>query len=546
MFDTEWSDQQKTIFDWFREGTGHLVVRARAGTGKTTTIVQAILHAPEEKILMAAFNKRIQEELNARLRNNRATAKTLHALGFMFVKRNWPDVAVDSSGERAEGLIRLAIWEMFKELYPDATKPAKIENVEFPDAVVRLGAKILNSARDTAPFAVTEDEVIDVIYEQDHVPEVYLESQGWTCAVLARLTLKAMELALVRTRMIDFADMVYLPLRADWVRGTYDLVCVDEAQDMNIGQLALAMRVCKKGGRIAVIGDDRQAIYGFRGADSNSLDRLKKELNAQEMGLTTTYRCSLKVVEYASRLVPDLQPCAAARPGDISSINATDLHKQVQPGDFVLSRTNAALTKACLALIRSGVRAKIVGRDIGQRLANIARKLKAKDVNDFYAKLGAWARKEIDRAKRAGRPGRVQLITDQADTLRALLFGISNDLKPLFDRIEDMFGDPSVAYVKCSSVHRIKGLEAECVYVLQDTLYPSKWSAKGAKGKKNQEEENIEYVAVTRSKNLLIWVNGFNPKKGSSAPSPWEDERFQRSWADEVDEDDEVDLGLSN
>jgi superfamily I DNA/RNA helicase len=199
-----------------------------------------------------------------------------------------------------------------------------------------------------------------------------------------------------------------------------------------------------------------------------------------------------------------------------------------------------------LALIRSGVRAKIVGRDIGQRLANIARKLKAKDVNDFYAKLGAWARKEIDRAKRAGRPGRVQLITDQADTLRALLFGISDDLKPLFDRIEDMFGDPSVAYVKCSSVHRIKGLEAECVYVLQDTLYPSKWAAKGAKGKKNQEEENIEYVAVTRSKNLLIWVNGFNPKKGSSAPSPWEDERFQRSWADEVDEDDEVDLGLSN
>jgi DNA helicase-2/ATP-dependent DNA helicase PcrA len=533
MFDTEWSDQQKEIFAWFRDGgRGNLVVRARAGTGKTTTIVQAIVYAPEEKILMAAFNKRIQEELNSRIRNRRAQAKTLHALGLYFVKRNWPDVVVDTSGERADGLVRRALFSMFSELYPDANKPEKIEDVEFNETVVRLGAKILTSSRDVAPFATTEAEILDVVYDFDHVPEIYLEAQGWTCPVLARVALRAMELALLPTKTIDFADMIYLPLRQDWVQGTYDLVCVDEAQDMNIGQLTLATRVCKPGGRIAVIGDDRQAIYGFRGADSNSLDRLKKELNAKELGLTTTYRCSRQVVDYAVTLVPDIQVSATALLGAITLVQATELHKLVRPGDFVLSRSNAPLTKACLALIRQGVRAKIVGRDIGQRLTNIAKKLRAHDVRSFYEKLGEWARKEIDRAKKANRKGRIQLICDQADTLRALLFGI-DDLSALFLRIEDMFGDPSAAFVKCSSVHRAKGLEAERVFVLQDTLYPGKWA------KDAVEEQNIEYVAVTRSKDQLFWVNGFNPKKRHATPPVWEDDRWKRSWSEDEDDDDD-------
>jgi superfamily I DNA/RNA helicase len=47
-----WSPQQDAIFDWFRSGQGHLVVRARAGTGKTTTILQGIHHAPEDAILV--------------------------------------------------------------------------------------------------------------------------------------------------------------------------------------------------------------------------------------------------------------------------------------------------------------------------------------------------------------------------------------------------------------------------------------------------------------------------------------------------------------
>ena len=54
----------------------------------------------------------------------------------------------------------------------------------------------------------------------------------------------------------------------------------------------------------------------------------------------------------------------------------------------------------------------------------------------------------------------------------------------------------------CSSVHKAKGLEADQVFVLAETLY--------AKFGKRSEEENIAYVAITRAKKSLVWVEGVN------------------------------------
>lgn len=518
-----WSTQQQDIFDWFKSGTGNLLVRARAGTGKTTTILKAIDFAKDEKILLAAFNKRVAEELNQRLRNRRASAKTLHSVGFSFINRHWHGVQVDSSGDRADRLVTQAAREILAEIFPNASD----KSLEMPVPVLRLASKIFTSTRDVSPFAHSIDDVTDVMFALDQLPELYMEDQGWTVETLAQVTLKAMELALAKDTHIDFADMIYIPLRRDWVKGIYDLVCIDEAQDMNDGQLELARRVCKPDGRVVVIGDDRQAIYSFRGADSNSLDRLKKELNAFELGLTTTYRCPQDVVDYAACLVPDIRARSGAPKGSITSISSTELAAAVRPGDFVLSRSNAALVKACLALLRANIRAQIVGRDIGQRLANIAKKLNAKDVVHFHSRLKDWTNKEIDRARRADRKARIQLVLDQAETLKTLLMGISR-IEQLFDRIEELFGDPTATYVICSTVHRAKGSEANTVYVLQDTLYTMG---------KSIEEQNIEYVAVTRSKDKLIWVNGFNPRKKRKPEETVYDNGVER-YEDLVDPDD--------
>src|SRR5436190_1062056 len=99
-----WSAQQTDIFNWFKDGQGHLVVRARAGTGKTTTILEGVVHAPEPRILLCAFNKRIQEELQNRLSNPAAQAKTLHSVGYAALRRYWEGLRIATGHTRAFSL----------------------------------------------------------------------------------------------------------------------------------------------------------------------------------------------------------------------------------------------------------------------------------------------------------------------------------------------------------------------------------------------------------------------------------------------------------
>ena len=85
-----WSEQQQAIFKAFREPAGHVLVRARAGCAKTTTSLEGVKQAPERRILVAAFNKLIADEANARLvGQDRVKAKTLHALGMGYIKSAW-------------------------------------------------------------------------------------------------------------------------------------------------------------------------------------------------------------------------------------------------------------------------------------------------------------------------------------------------------------------------------------------------------------------------------------------------------------------------
>jgi DNA helicase-2/ATP-dependent DNA helicase PcrA len=228
MTTKQWSAQQEAIFNWFATGTGHLVVRARAGTGKTTTIIEATNHAPENRILLAAFNKKIAQELTQRLRNPKAEAKTLHGVGFSCVLRNWNGVQVDE--ERGMRLAR------------------KVVTDDVPDEIVALIKKLASRCKGTCPFPRDVEELIEEAEDADLVPDEQYEENGWNARFVAEKAMAAMELACQRDNTIDFDDMVFVPLRNKWVFGRWELVVVDEAQDMNAAQLLLAQRSCKRGG----------------------------------------------------------------------------------------------------------------------------------------------------------------------------------------------------------------------------------------------------------------------------------------------------------
>src|SRR3990167_1251331 len=101
-----WSPQQLAIFKACKDTRANLVVEALAGTGKTTTMVGATNYLGGTTLL-CAFNKRIADELKAKIGENQYKhVSTLHALGLRLIKRIMPNVEVsDPPHERG---LRLA------------------------------------------------------------------------------------------------------------------------------------------------------------------------------------------------------------------------------------------------------------------------------------------------------------------------------------------------------------------------------------------------------------------------------------------------------
>lgn len=507
-----WSEQQRTIFDWFKRGHGNLVVRARAGTGKTTTIIEALDHAPEKRILLTAFNKRIQLELESRLRNPHASAKTLHALGFAAIQRAWRGgFGADPKLERERARAALgkemtydrcqavvALVSAAKNLYAFTQGALPLEALARPALTSQQLLALHPTLARLAQLATRKE----LLPDRDPNPEDVM-----------RIVVKAAARVLEESktpradRRISFDDMVYVPLACDLVRPSYDMVVVDEAQDMNDCQLAIAQKACRPGGRIALVGDDRQAIYGFRGADSNALDRLKTELSASELGLNYTYRCGKKIVAAAQRIVSDIWAPETAHDGAVDYCMESQLSDLVQPGDFVLSRKNAPLMKTCLRLLRAGIPAKIEGTDLGRELATVVKNLSAATVNELCQKVVRWSEARVKKLEIQYKNEPQELlvlkgqVTDKRDTLLALTVGaasvgeIERRCTTLFDDAEGPTAKRTVAV--CSSVHKAKGLEADRVFLLSWTFSDDE-----------VEERNIRYVAITRARYNLTWVTG--------------------------------------
>lgn len=477
-----WSDEQNAIFDWFEHGTKNLVIRARAGTGKTTTAKEGFTRAPDERMLYAVFNKRNQVEAQSKISDPRVEVKTLHSVGFACLARFWSKIQPDDSVET------------------DRVKD--IAGADCPDEVISAVLKIVGFLKNCFLEPAIGD-AMEIIEQRDIFAEgcERAEKGSWNSSKLADASLAVLELSKSRDPLnrISFNDMVWLPVVLNLVRPMFDLVLVDEAQDMNLPQLVMAQRASR--GRVCVVGDDRQCIYGFRGAVQDGLNMMRQALSADEVRLTTTYRCPKSVVELAAKLVPDYCAASTAPQGLVDSIGEQQLAKHAKIGDVVLSRTNAQLMPLCLGLLRRNIPARIEGRDIGKQLVGIVRKLKSKSVPDFLEKLNRWENKMLSRArKRKNADDIIQQVRDQAGTLAAVAEGL-NSVSMVEERILSLFQDsdkgsrPAVLF---STVHKAKGMEWHRVFILRETFLK----------RKTQEEENIYYVALTRSRHHLTFIGG--------------------------------------
>ena len=95
----KWSSYQKAVFKDVSDGQGHTFVEATAGSGKSTTLIESLNYIPSnDSWLLVAFNKKIANELKLRAPQSfNGSVRTLHSLGLKVLKKQFPNVDVDSN-----------------------------------------------------------------------------------------------------------------------------------------------------------------------------------------------------------------------------------------------------------------------------------------------------------------------------------------------------------------------------------------------------------------------------------------------------------------
>lgn len=480
----EWSALQEAVFADAEHGTGHTFVLARAGTGKTTTITEAARRC-RGSALVAAFSRDIAAEMKRRKPRRGVRVSTWHSYGLGALRKGLGPFTIDA--DKTSILLDQGTESAGKPPLDRATKGALRKACSLAKATLsftdeQIGDLIADYGID---FLAGKDPKDAADAQRAH--DRFVQQVRWLLVRSRKVT-----------KIIDFDDMIWLPLVLRLRVPTFRTVFVDEAQDLNRCQIALARRAAGSKGRIIAVGDDRQAIYRFRGADENAVTRIITSLDAKVLPLSITYRCAKAIVEHVSPYVPDYEAHAGNCEGQVLYESETLLPTLAEPGDFVLSRTNAPLITACLNLVRAGVPAVVRGRDVGAKLMTVIDASEAASVAELAAWCAAWADREKQRVIASNPDADTETIDQTRDCIAALSEGAAN-VDEVRRRTREMFSDADDSQrVVCSSTHKAKGLERDRVFLLEGTFLTPRDSPA-----EQQEEENLYYVSCTRAKHSL-------------------------------------------
>lgn len=461
----------------------HAIIEAVAGSGKTTTLVEALKRTKHAAIFLA-FNKSIAEELKRRVPRN-VQARTFHSLCFKPVLEAVG--AKDINADKIKQLTKLSLPMFDHGLYGAFVR--RLVGLARNDG---LGA--LRDASSEAFYAIVEQHDIQLEHEDASIEKGIQYAQ------------RILELS-NESKEIDFDDLLYFAVLKGIKLPTFQWVFVDEAQDTNAIQRAILRKILAPGGRLVAVGDPAQAIYGFRGADSNALDLISEAFSpCLRLPLSVTYRCPTSVVEKAKAYVPQIEACEGAPAGSVEDLGLKWLLTDLGSHDIVVCRNTKPLLDLGYRLMQAKIPLRILGREIGEGLVSLIRKCDGgTGFDDFLLALERWREREVQRAIAKGNDAKAEAIDDKAGAVTVLSGGLpENDrtTDALIRIIQSLFTD-SNSRVTLSTIHKAKGLESNTVWWLAPSLCPSRWAKKPWQ---QQQERNLCYVAITRAKERLVLI----------------------------------------
>jgi len=515
---------QKDIFDFVLKDNRNLVVSAVAGSGKTTTLLKSLDLIPfEYSVLFLAFNKSIVDELIERVpKKSNIHLKTLHKFGYGTIRKNF-DSNLDPlkyrsivwnvidflSGKKENSIDKYKFDEEHLNYCNQLSEYFKSNEIDYSKFVTDI-VNLCNLSRlhlvnfDIKPIGVGE------INRLSEIHSISNQDGESTCAWYLS------KLGIFYKSEVDHTDQIYLPNILNLPTETYDFVFIDECQDLNSCQRMLMQKALKPNtGRFIAVGDPKQAIYAFAGADHESYEKLKSIPNTLELPLSYTYRCAPQILN----LVRHLNPAIIAHPKNKKGkVLETFSYKDLQDGDMVLCRNTFPIVSLCIKLLSEEKKSYIIGSDIGKSLITLIESSRNKTqeftMENVLCSLLKQKEKMIEKImssqtmkkSEASEDSQVVIFSEKIQVIEALSNNIE-DPNVVIEKIQKIFADDKKNGICLSTIHKSKGLEAERVFIIHPELIPSKFATLPWQV---EQERNLEYVAYTRAKTTLGFINDFD------------------------------------
>jgi DNA helicase-2/ATP-dependent DNA helicase PcrA len=493
--------EQDAILKAVRETKDSLLIKAYAGTGKTTTLEMIARATPLKPSLALAFNVKIKKELERRFPKH-YTVLTMNGLGHRAWTRTIgkqpsvePSKVYDTLKRMAPDLqLQQDEWSVVSSIVRGARHAGLVPN--------NLAANFTGLVPDTYD---SWESIADGVYLDisDHI--VYAARR-----VLNELISQSF------AGVLDYDDQIYMPCLFGGVFPKFSIVLVDEAQDLSPLNHIQVRRVATD--RIIVCGDPRQAIYAFRGADSSSMETMRAMREKwQDLPLSTTFRCPKVIVERQQSHAPGYNAAPSAPSGFVHSFPTEsqwtfeDIEKLASGQDIaILCRNNAPIIAAALRIIRTGRGCTVLGSEIGKSLVTLSKKILPADdtpAENCLKRIVEWEKAETSVARANEKEERVAIIKDKAECLIAVFeSGGAKNARELRAKITSMFQEGSLK-ITLATGHKSKGLEWPIVVHLDPHRVPSKFAQRAmidGNPIPMEQDLNLRYVIETRVQRGLI------------------------------------------
>jgi DNA helicase-2/ATP-dependent DNA helicase PcrA len=282
---------------------GSLLILAGAGTGKTTTLCARLAWlvaegAASERILLLTFTRRAAREMLQRARalvpaSSRVLGGTFHSVGHRLVRRHAAALGLPPGFGVLDASDAADVLDLLREEHGHAQSrtrfPRKGTLLDIYSRTVNAQLPLSGVLAEHFPWCEGHKEAISAL-------------------------LKAYT---ARKRALGVADLddlllFWRALARDEVIGpklaaAFDHVLVDEYQDVNGLQVDLVRALAAHGPAITAVGDDFQAIYGFRSASADHILAFPEQFGADTVTLERNYRATQPLLDAANALAAQAQ-----------------------------------------------------------------------------------------------------------------------------------------------------------------------------------------------------------------------------------------------